>query len=440
MPLLENLVQGVAEAAGAEGTVNRIQKNKDDRTATAHEELHGRTKAIFDDVAKLQERRAALPPGSPELPGIDKSLHDHMQAFQDLYHPTKNPGALQHLGGFLKQHITGKAPAPAPPSNAVTPGRMANLQASAAGTATPDPYLTPDDLKKKARIAAGLDPKAVPEKPVHQSDYAQGLRRFVEAEGGDPDSPTSAQEQAYREKRSASNRAPKERFAWKKDPKTGKISSVKLDANNQPIAGTENSDIQPPAGMTGRISTGYYHFVDDKGDVHAIEETRTSGPMPGGGAPPIKTPGDAKTRAASVAPKGDKVYGHKDTPVQAKARKDVTDATKLDSIAKQVEQNPNDAVNQKRLAVALERQAAGRFTTQALDYIIKAGWGNTIEQWMNNPSTGALPKEVMRQLIDGAHQNLKGAQDALDSTLKGSQSTPSSDSDIDDIVKALGKK
>lgn len=418
---------------------DRVAEDRHKKDALAHEELESRTHAILGDVAELQKRRAALPAGSPDIAAIDKSLQEHQQAFTDLYHPTKNPNAFQKLGGFLKQHITGKAPAPAPPSNAVTPDRMASLSASAAGTATPDPYLTPDDLKKKARIAAGLDPKAVPEKPVHQSDYAQGLRRFVEAEGGDPDSPTSAQEQAYREKRSASNRAPKERFAWKKDPKTGKISSVKLDANNQPIAGTENSDIQPPAGMTGRISTGYYHYVDDKGDVHAIEETRTSGPM-SGGAPSIKTPGDAKTRAASVAPKGDKVYGHKDTPVQAKARKDVTDATKLDSIAKQVEQNPNDAVNQKRLAVALERQAAGRFTTQALDYIIKAGWGNTIEQWMNHPSTGALPKEVMRQLIDGAHQNLKGAQDALDSTLKGSQSTPSSDSDIDDIVKALGKK
>ena len=97
-----------------------------------------------------------------------------------------------------------------------------------------------------------------------------------------------------------------------------------------------------------------------------------------------------------------------------KAQNDLTEATKLSSIADQVAQNPNDAINQKRLAVALERASAGRFTVQALDYIIKAGWGNTIEQWANSPSTGALPADVMRQLVDGAHQNLKGAQDALD--------------------------
>lgn len=430
---------------------DRVAEDRHKKDALAHEELESRTHAILGDVAELQKRRAALPAGSPDIAAIDKSLQEHQQAFTDLYHPTKNPNAFQKLGGFLKQHITGKAPAPAPPSNAVTPGRMASLSASAAGTATPDPYLTPDDLKKKARIAAGLDPAAVAPRPDAENwkwdtvTLADGRQLTIQHNlkdgttldlNGKPVPPELLSSATLSPKPTAQ----KDVRAWKKG-KDGKIISVLIDPKtNKPIPGTENGDILPPPGMTGRISTGYYHYVDDKGDVHAIEETRTSGPMPGGGAPPIKTPGDAKARAASVAPKGDKVYGHKDTPVQAKARKDVTDATKLDSIAKQVEQNPNDAVNQKRLAVALERQAAGRFTTQALDYIIKAGWGNTIEQWMNNPSTGALPKEVMRQLIDGAHQNLKGAQDALDSTLKGSQSTPSSDSDIDDIVKALGKK
>lgn len=453
MPLLENLVQGVAEAAGAEGTVNRIQKNKDDRTATAHEELHGRTKAIFDDVAKLQERRAALPPGSPELPGIDKSLHDHMQAFQDLYHPTKNPGALQHLGGFLKQHITGKAPAPAPPSNAVTPGRMASLSAGAAGTATPDPYLTPEDLKKKARIAAGLDPGAVAPKPDAENWKAETIKLSDGREltvqhntkdgtwldlNNKPIPPELLSSAVIQPKQTAQ----KPVRAWKKD-KSGKIISFLIDPQtNKPMPGTENSDIMPPASMTGRISTGFYHFVDADGNVHQIQETRTSSPAGGGGgAPSIKTPGDAKARAASVAPQGgDNVIGKKETPVQAKAHNAYVAAETLSKKADAVSQNPNDAVNQKRLAVALERQAAGRFTTQALDYIIKAGWGNTIEQWANNPSTGALPKDVMRQLIEGAHQEKDATYGAWQETLGGNKSTPSSDSDIDDIVKALEKK
>jgi hypothetical protein len=103
------------------------------------------------------------------------------------------------------------------------------------------------------------------------------------------------------------------------------------------------------------------------------------------------------------------------TAAQNQAQKSFVTAKSLASIADQVAQKPNDAVNQKRLAVALERVSAGRFTTQALDYIVKAGWGNTLQQWANNPSTGALPPDIMRQLVDGAHENLKAAQDELDS-------------------------
>jgi hypothetical protein len=113
-----------------------------------------------------------------------------------------------------------------------------------------------------------------------------------------------------------------------------------------------------------------------------------------------------------------------------KANDDVIAATKLSSLADQVAANPRDAVNQKRLAVALERQASGRYTTQALEFVITAGWGNTLEQWANNPSTGALPADVMRQLVDGAHQNLRAAQDALKISQSelGSQPSPQSGS------------
>jgi hypothetical protein len=116
------------------------------------------------------------------------------------------------------------------------------------------------------------------------------------------------------------------------------------------------------------------------------------------------------------------------TPAIAKAQNDVVDATKISSIADQVATKPNDAINQKRLAVQLERASAGRFTVQALDYIIKSGWGNTLEQWANNPSTGALPTDVVRQLVDGAHENLKAAQDSLKTAMtpmSANDATPS---------------
>jgi hypothetical protein len=106
------------------------------------------------------------------------------------------------------------------------------------------------------------------------------------------------------------------------------------------------------------------------------------------------------------------------TSPQAAAEKKYDDAVGLASLADQVSQKPDDAINQKRLAVALERISAGRFTTQALDYIIKAGWGNTLEQWANNPSTGALPTDVMRQLVDGAKQNLVAAKTERDAAFR----------------------
>ena len=143
-------------------------------------------------------------------------------------------------------------------------------------------------------------------------------------------------------------------------------------------------------------------------------------PDAGGGTVPPKGPAPKKSaapRAGSPAsPKPNQLDFRKGTPAGNKAKGDYVEAVKLSSIADQVAQHPSDAINQKRLAVALERASAGRFTTQALDYIIKSGWGNTIEQWANNPTTGALPADVLRQLVDGAHQNLKAAEDAVKAT------------------------
>ena len=273
MGLFQNLVQGFAGAAGDEGTVNRIQKKKDEATALSHEELSGKTQSILSNVSALQQRRAALPPGSPEIANIDKALKENQQAFQDLYHPTKNPGAFQHLGGFLKQHITGKAPAPAPASNAVTPDRMAGLQASAAGTATPevDPWAKfsaqykgitgkdPDPSLREqfARKQGGItEPKETPTKFQNQltetTDAAGGKHywRVPLEEGGKPE-----EVNFNGEKVTPKGAPPKPVRAWKKG-KDGRPVSVELDAQNHEIPGSENPNILPPASMTGRMSTG----------------------------------------------------------------------------------------------------------------------------------------------------------------------------------------
>lgn len=441
MSIGEGILGGLASAAGSDYTAGLLAKRKADRKALSDEELHNKSSLIMNDVQNLMQRRSQLPAGSPELANIDKALADHQKAFTDLYHPNQNPDNFSRLSGFLKKHLGGKQ-APVQ-SNAVTPERMASLTASAAGTQAPDPYLTPEELKKKARIAAGLDPRATAEKEV-PTKYQPQLTETTDAQGGKHywrvplEAGASPEEVNFQGQSVVPKGTGKPVRAWKKDA-SGKITSVLLDpATNKPIPGSENSDILPPASMTGRVSTGFYHFVDDNGQVHQVEETRTSMPAGQGGGTPAKTPGEAKNRikaaagGAAKAAGSDHVIGQKETPVQAKAHNTYVTAYQLAQKADQVAQNPNDAVNQKRLAVALERIAAGRFTTQALDYIIKAGWGNTIEQWANNPSTGALPADVMRQLIDGAHQERDSAYSAWQESKKGA-------SDANDDDKFLMK-
>jgi hypothetical protein len=178
-------------------------------------------------------------------------------------------------------------------------------------------------------------------------------------------------------------------------------------------------------------------------------QNRGAGPAATGGAAP--TPADVRAQAHALNPPaatprhagvnvGQPLFQGR-TPEYTKAVTDLNAAVKLNSLADQVWAKPNDAINQKRLAVALEKMSAGRFTTQALDYIIKAGWGKTIEQWINNPSTGALPQDVVRQFVDGAHENLKAAQDAVNDLKatfpQGSGQNATSNPDIDAIVNIL---
>ena len=131
------------------------------------------------------------------------------------------------------------------------------------------------------------------------------------------------------------------------------------------------------------------------------------------------------------------------TPEYTAAYKDYETAKGLSKIADLVAQHPDDAINQKRLAVALEKVSAGRFTTQALDYIITSGWGNTIQQWVNNPTHGALPADILRQLIDGAHENETAKKQVLDdintseSEPEGSTPPSSTNPDLDAIMRTL---
>jgi hypothetical protein len=242
-----------------------------------------------------------------------------------------------------------------------------------------------------------------------------------------------------------------------------------------PATGLPIRKLGPTEGV--KVSTHQTPFLGDDGQMHLLSTTSVTTPQgetieveappPESGGPeaPQKTESTKadtpKTSAKKVTPgsllpktgvkpasapsggvagpaiRGSHAWAQSKDPMfkanvgsYKKANDDVIAATKLSSLADQVAANPRDAVNQKRLAVALERQASGRYTTQALEFVITAGWGNTLEQWANNPSTGALSADVMRQLVDGAHQNLRAAQDALKISQSelGSQPSPQSGS------------
>jgi hypothetical protein len=260
----------------------------------------------------------------------------------------------------------------------------------------------------------------------------------VEAEGGDPDHPTAAEEEAFR----------KQRIGEKTKPTA--ISKFQTEVNayrtthkipeDEPLTEADISYINQKAAHDARVagsSTAVRFEKNDKNELVPVEYTNYRGVGPEPVDPRAnsipKTSGEAKKVAARTAPKSNIKVGDPlmrvANPATNKLEGEYDEAVKLASLADQVAAKPSDAINQKRLAVALEKVSAGRFTTQALDYIIKAGWGNTIQQWINNPSTGALPKDVMRQLVDGAHENLKAAKDALDAarrddTGNGSQPPP----------------
>jgi hypothetical protein len=423
----QNLLEGFAQAAGDQPTVQRIENEKSDRKATQHEELQAQTQSILDDVAGLQKRRSTLDPKHPnyqqDLESNDKALHDARQALTDLYHPEQNPGALAHLGGFIRQHLSkNKAP--------VTPGQakksfadiMAPIDAAAAtsGSATTDsnPFAkekkqlldigwSEADAERAIRTKVGTEARA-----GKVSDYGQGLKRFVESEGGDPDNPTAAQEQAYREQRKGtaggtskfSQEAAVYETHWGK--KIKEWSPEQLAFFNQKMAYDSQRNGES---RTTKI------VKDEYGNNIPVEVTTERG----AGSPPVEpgmTPGAAKDRmrpAASSARVGKPLGIQSATPEITKAGTERDGAVALAKTADEMAKKPNDAVNVKGFAIALERARAGRFTSLALDKMLEAGWGNKLETWANAPTTGSYPADIIRQLVDAAHTNLRAKEEAF---------------------------
>jgi len=314
MPLFENLVEGFAGAAGDVNTLNRIGQRRAERTGLAHEELQAQTQSILDDVHALQQRRVGLDPKSEtyqkDVGAIDAALHKARQTFTDLYHPEKNPDALSKLGGFLRAHIgrrqaqpPPKTPAQAKQSFAQVSGDIGGVAYAPGGPGTepwkplpgtkpyPGPdgayyqtFVSPDGKQTKAvPMPAGYKPPAGSEKAG--TDYKQGLKRYVESVGGDPDNPTFEQEQAFRDaraKQAAADRAVEtQRESRTVDP-FGVASTTTSRMVRRPVGAAAGASVAAPSATVA------------------------------------KTPREAKQKAAVVAPAGKQLDAEGHIPATAK--------------------------------------------------------------------------------------------------------------------------
>lgn len=275
----------------------------------------------------------------------------------------------------------------------------------------------PDGTKKQHTWRVPMDPTAQPEEvnfdgqsvvpktTVHPStaQFNERLAAYAKDHGTTVDALPESAYSYVRQKMALESEM----------PSSNTNTTFKQDVNGAWVPVTETNQRTPGVGVKP---------VDPLGPIQGGTPTPGATPKPSGGGARSTTPkpGSApKSGGPGNVHVGDPLFQGR-TPAISKAQNDVVEATKLSSLADQVAQHPEEAINQKRLAVSLEKMSAGRFTTQALDYVIKSGWGNTLEQWANNPSTAALPKDVVKQLVDGAHENLKAAQDSLKTAVQGS--------------------
>jgi len=355
MGLVENLVQGLATAAGADYTAQAIQKQKD------------RRQGFSDDYRKSQITE-------------HMGTANHMQKALALM---LNPDTLQPLPGKEQQ---------------VAQLRQQLSQVDARIKQLYDPNFNPQSGMMEESLLHKLGDKLHITQPPDNKTAAQQMQDLAairQQYSQEPQTPTAPEENKYLKQR--------------REMKEGGFTDEEIDKKlygREPK--TEGAPGEPkPVKKTAdeRARDDFAEFQKRYKEKHHTDYPQTFEYW--------KTFEAAEGRAG--VPKAAKPPAPVHlTPAQNAAQKDYLVADKLARIADEVAKAPNDAVNQKRLAVSLERISAGRFTTQALDYIIKAGWGNTIEQWANNPSTGALPTDVMRQLIDGAHQNRDAAKAELD--------------------------
>jgi hypothetical protein len=440
MPLLENITEGLARAANAPGVVGDIEKKKAARKNLSDRELEFNTQQILGDVSALHERKSKLDPNSPtyaqDSAQIDKALHDAMGTFKDLYHPENNPGALSKVGAFIQSHLGKKKAAPTTPAEAKQSlqSRMEGIEGVAyAPQVQPNPYVVKKRQLSEAgvaddealRIATGQKDTATKFMPQLQetTDPATGVKHYyrVPLEAGGKPEEVDFNGQVVTQKGVGAA------------PKVGSLGDFLTAAYGPrptPEQIQEGKRLWAQAGAGTTVGEHVVMVPQKDGSIVPITIQTTSTKSFGAPAHPspnvAKTPGEAKSKIAAVAPphaagvvaKGEAVGGRLTAP-EAKAKTEYDEAVKLANIADDTLAHPS-AAKDKSLALTIVRGAAGRVNMAEIDLLTKKyGIANTLEAWANSATTGELPIEIRKQLVGLTHTYLNGAKAGLDAASGG---------------------
>jgi hypothetical protein len=222
--------------------------------------------------------------------------------------------------------------------------------------------------------------------------------------------------------------APAPTKAW--TVKNGRYTMVLLDREtNQPIPGSERTDILPPSYMIPRISTGVYHWADENGQLHETPETRSTAPVlpgvggvPGRGRAAVAPRTPAGTGAPAPGASGDRILGSKGTPALNKAKAEYGAAVKLASLADKLVADAETAhaegrnVSEQDTLFVLNaiKAEAGRVNQQEIDRVFKAGGiQEGPSRLLDRITAGELSDDLRRQIQHFAHQLRDASQDEV---------------------------
>jgi hypothetical protein len=458
----------------------RIQgQRQEHKQALSDMELQGKITDLVENRKAIQAKLPTLLDDkgqpTPEYQQAMDSLTQNARDLREVYHPQNNPSAVAKYGHILTDALHLSSPqqrqekqASKQASLAAGDQRTAQSLAAAAPLSPEQTAVTTANANAAGDLASvqakiknlnTLFPNATDaQKQTWFNELAQAItggKTLAEKYFTQPMTTKDAEgKEHYWRVPMDPNMDPEEIdfngqvVVPKTPPKVNKMTTGQLLQDSY-LASLKLPSSTPWESLTDAQRTGYQLYVnklkqrasnhqsaitDREGNVHIVDLSGSSGPVevspsptrpsatpppaPHGGAGTATPKATGSQKAGGSSSKGDRVLDfQKSTPSYTKAKNDVVDATKIASIADQVEKKPNDAFNQKRLAVALERASAGRFTVQALEYIKQIGWGASIEEWAAKPTTGALSPELVRQLVDGAHENLNAAKDAMQAAI-----------------------